>query len=367
VYATLDDSPALAAARLLAAADMTTTVGDVRFPALEDQVCAEAGLWAPDVARRALAQAGGDPPRAVALVRVWAAALPQLRALPIDDADIQLTRRISAAYAQVPEGQWLGASPELASRLLDWRDDGVPASEPPPDPASTGSGAGSGAGNGDGGPARAPTRADCPRVRDLLDDVPVLAVEADDADGADPAARSVRGPLDRPTRLGVMARGETGALVALAALVLGRRREAVLAEVTAGVAGVRIDHPRTGVACTVAEVPITDADAVVDAEVDGRPGFAIGWGASLGALERRVVALALLDGALQADQAPIPSSTSTQPSAAGDHRLDAATHVLDDHTVLAVVDGSATTGFVEHLRLPHHASFASALDQVRDG
>lgn len=328
MYATIQETPALAAARRLAASNAG---GGAVLPVLDDQICAEAGLWAPDAARRAAAQTGGDVARSVALLRVWAAALPQLAAEVVDPADVHVLRRVSAAYPEVPGGQWLGASPELASRLIDWDDDPIDDH----DVSTTSIDA-----------ETPPTRADCRRVRDLFDDVRIAPVD-DDGAGRDPARTALAPPLDRATRLGVLARGETGSLVALASLVLGRRREAILAESTAAIVDVRIPHPRTGEPCAVAEVPVVEAEAVVDALVDGRPALAVGWGASLGSLERRAIALALLDGAAQADGA--------SPTAM----------VMDDDTVLAAVDGSATNGFVEHLRLPHYASFASYLDGVR--
>jgi alpha-D-ribose 1-methylphosphonate 5-triphosphate synthase subunit PhnI len=255
----------------------------------------------------------------------------------VDPADVQLVRRLSAAYPEIPGGQWLGQAPELASRLLEWGDAEAASPETETEePASA---------SPDAAP---PTRAACPRVRDLFSDVMVLPAP-EDGPGRDPASASLAPPIDRATRLGVLARGETASLVALAALVLGRRREAVLAEVTAAEVAVRILHPRTGRPCAVSEVPLVEAEAVVDADVKGQPALAIGWGVSLGSIERRAIALALLDGALQADDGT------------------ASAFAVDDQTVLAAVDGSATNGFVEHLRLPHHASFASYLDQARPG
>ena len=164
-----------------------------------------------------------------------------------------------------------------------------------------------------------------------------------DGNGDDPARTVLMPPFTRANRLAMLSRGETGALVALAALILGRRQEAVMVELTVGVAAIKVPHPRTGPPCAVAEVPITEVEVVLDADVDGRPGLATGWGASLGTVERRAISLALLDGAMQADgelQEPF---------------------TLDEQTVIAATDGPATNGFVEHLRLPHYASFAAYL------
>lgn len=358
MYATMEETPALAAARALAEGAAGATAEGLEL--LEHQVCAEAGLWAPDAARRALAQSRGDVPRAVSLVRVWAGALPRIESCTVTPGDVALLRRVSAAYPEIAGGQWIGAAPELASRLLSWNDD-APAHGAGDDahageqPRGEGphrsldelvATAADGPNASDGvGPCRPPTRQECPRVRDLMADLPLLE-PTDPGDGDDPARTALRPPLGRPTRIGVLARGETASLVALAALVLGRRREAVLAELTTAAVTVRIPHPRSGLPVAVAEVPVAEAEAVVDADVAGRPGFAVGWGVSIGELDRRAIALALLDGAIQADGGTTPL-------------------VLDEQTVTAAVDGSASNGFVEHLRLPHYASFASYVDQIR--
>lgn len=338
MYATLQSDARLDAARRRAERPAAGPVG--ALPALEQQVCAEAGIWAPDAARRAVAQAHGDVPRAVALVKVWAATLTHLPAPTVRAEDVHLTRRLSSSHAGVPGGQWLGDAPELAGRLLRW-DDGTPGEEAPDDD----------------GPARAeppgsahqetdaPARSQVPRVRELLAALPATRPEG--GDGADPAASSLVPPYDRPTRLGLLARAETAGLVSFASIVLAGRREAVLTEVTAQVVDVRVPHPRTGEQCVVAEVPVAEAEAVLDADVDNRPGFALGWGATLGTLERRAVSMALLDAAMEAD---------------GEMRVPV---VLDDQMVIAATDGSATNGFVEHLRLPHYASFASYVTQIR--
>ncbi len=130
MYATMQDGPGLAAARAIAERQRVADVGH-GLPVLEDQVCAEAGVWAPDAARRAIAQAGGDVPRAVALLRVWAATLPHLHSCPVAESDIRIERRISSAYPEIPGGQWLGFAPDLAPRILSWDD------EPEPEPSAT--------------------------------------------------------------------------------------------------------------------------------------------------------------------------------------------------------------------------------------
>jgi len=335
MYASMHENEALDAARAIARSAAARPGGQINTTALEEQVCAEAGLWETAAARRALDQSRGDAAHAVSMLRVWAATQPHVHALPVNRDDVAIVRRLSSAYPRIPGGQWLGLAPDLISRQLNWADE--PTADLPDGTADAMPSADSGAG--------APTRGCTPRVRDLMDGTRMVQAPHD-GDGDDPARTVLLPPFTRANRLAMLARGETGALVALAALILGRRQEAVMVELTVGVAAIRIPHPRTGVRCTVAEVPITEVEVVLDAEVDGSPGLAIGWGASLGTVERRAISLALLDGAMQADGELRESMT------------------LDEQTVIAATDGPATNGFVEHVRLPHYASFAAYLSQM---
>lgn len=335
MYATLIASArAVTASRALAEAHPAGALS-----ALVDQVCAEAGVYAPAVARSAIDQADGDVQRAVTLLRVWAATLPVLEALPIADDDVRLHRRISSAFADVPGGQWLGAAPQLLSRLMRWPEDEAAAAEDgASDPADTPTAAADAS-------ATPPSRAQAPRVADLLAHLPVHGPPPE-PDGPDPVLRPLTtSPITRGARLAALARGETGALVALANLGHAGAREEVLAEASTATATVRVPHPRTGRPVAVAEVPVSQAETISDTEVDGRPGFVIGYGATLGRGERRAIAASILDGAMQCE----------------------AGGLLSEGTVMAAIDGLATGGFVEHLCLPHYASFASYLDRVADG
>jgi alpha-D-ribose 1-methylphosphonate 5-triphosphate synthase subunit PhnI len=357
MYASMHENDALDAARAIARNASARQGDQINTTALEEQVCAEAGLWETAAARRALDQSRGDAAHAVSMLRVWAATQPHVHALAVNPDDVAIVRLLSSAYPRIPGGQWLGLAPDLISRQLNWSDEPREAESPSTSKLYSSSECAS-----DGLPecgfgataersttpdsaADAPTRGATPRVRDLIDGARVVP-SPNDGDGDDPARTVLTPPFTRANRLAMLARGETGALVALAALILGRRQEAVMLELTVGIAAIRIPHPRTGVPCAVADVPITEVEVVLDADVDGRPGLATGWGASLGMVERRAISLALLDAAMQADgelQEPL---------------------MLDEQTVIAATDGPATNGFVEHLRLPHYASFAAYLSQI---
>jgi alpha-D-ribose 1-methylphosphonate 5-triphosphate synthase subunit PhnI len=125
-------------------------------------------------------------------------------------------------------------------------------------------------------------------------EVPPSGVEGDD-----PTRVPLVFPAQRESVLAALARAETGALVSFAAVALARRREAVLTEAAVLDVHIAVRHPRTGRPCAVATVPCTEAEIVADADVGGRPGLRVGYGASLGRVERRSLAAALLDGVLR--------------------------------------------------------------------
>jgi alpha-D-ribose 1-methylphosphonate 5-triphosphate synthase subunit PhnI len=78
--------------------------------------------------------------------------------------------------------------------------------------------------------------------------------------------------------------------------------------------------------------------------------FTRGVGATVGRIERRAIAAAMVD-----------ATTTHAGTAPGVAR---APH--DDREFLSIVcEGQESSGFVEHLKLPHYVTFAADLDRVR--
>jgi alpha-D-ribose 1-methylphosphonate 5-triphosphate synthase subunit PhnI len=335
MYATLSSSTsAVTNARRLAMESLEpATVSASEGSLLIHQICAEAGIWAPDAAHRALEQSGGELGSAVALVRVWAATLPYVGGDTTHEDDIEITRRLSAAYADIPGGQWLGPSDEQAPRLLTWREESEDAENPHRIASSPKTKLPQGS---------APRRSAVNRVRDLIADN-AREERSRGGDGPDPTRAALTAPFSRLGRLAALARSETGALISFSAVAMASTREAILLEISSSRVHFRLAHPRTGNACKVAEVPIVEAEAVADAIVDGQQGLVLGYGVSLGSLERRAMAIAVLDAAMH--DSPL-------------------TFTLDDDAIISAFDGLSATGIVEHLRLPHYVSFAAYLSSI---
>lgn len=314
------------------------------MPLLVDLVMAEAGVAEPQVCARALIQAAGDTARAVSLVRAWAATLPRMGRCRVGVDEIAAHRRITPGFREPSGGQYLGASSDYESRLIDLADSEQHANRGPamgedPEPM--------------------PER--FPRALTGLEAEALVAPASPPATAVDrtrqpTATRSVdRGPF-----LQLLARAETGAMTAMAysgQRGLAGRGDPTLVELRSGTLPIWVVHPRTGGAVRVGEVAVTtaevalfrlhDSDTKEGQEADGR--FTLGFGATIGTLERRAIAAAMLDA----------NCTRAGDSPNG---------VAEDREFLTeVLDGQEASGFVEHLKLPHFVTFTSDLDRVRGG
>jgi alpha-D-ribose 1-methylphosphonate 5-triphosphate synthase subunit PhnI len=249
----------------------------VDVTSLVDQVCAEAGFWEPALARRALDQANGDGYRAVALLRAWGAVLPREEEVRCSVGEVLATRRITPTFRDPPGGQYLGINDDFTQRLLAL--DGDQAENPVAGPAASAS-----AGADVAMPASFPRAAEEYERRDLIDPGPRAEPADVTRDAADPSAQ-------RGAFLQLLARAETGTLVALAyrfAHSQPARQEPGLVELRSGTVPVHVTHPRTQSAVRVGAMPVTVAETVVyrgGAESD-RERMVLGTGATAGRVER---------------------------------------------------------------------------------
>ena len=86
-----------------------------------DRVMLEGSVYDPDLAALAIKQARGDLVEAVHLLRAYRTTLPRLCvSLPLETTHMQVERRISAIYKDLPGGQRLGPTFDYTHRLLDF-------------------------------------------------------------------------------------------------------------------------------------------------------------------------------------------------------------------------------------------------------
>ena len=95
-----------------------------------DRVMGEGSLYDRELAALAVKQAQGDLIEAAFLLRAYRTTLPRFaHSLPVDTAAMQIRRRISAVFKDLPGGQVLGPTYDYTHRLLDFAlaADGDPA------------------------------------------------------------------------------------------------------------------------------------------------------------------------------------------------------------------------------------------------
>jgi alpha-D-ribose 1-methylphosphonate 5-triphosphate synthase subunit PhnI len=308
-----------------------------------DRVMGEAGLWAPRLAALALRQAEGDLIEAAHLLRAYRSTRTRLaRPVPVHADELEILRRIVPAYRVPPGPQLLGRTLDYAGRLLDTGTEKPATASPEPEAPEAPEPVTAGAGPAQNG--RHPGR-----LLDLLRSQGMIRDRRrdDDPEPYDVTRDPVRPGAPRSARLSVMARAETGALVNLWYRNIlgpdGYIHEVTLGEVRHGRLPVRVVHPSTGQPVCLGAVRVTEVEAIedLDGEQEERRLFDVGYGLCLGHTERKAIAMANLDIAVERDAGRSPLEQS----------------------VLMTTDGLDASGFLEHLKLPHYVTFRSMVDR----
>jgi alpha-D-ribose 1-methylphosphonate 5-triphosphate synthase subunit PhnI len=262
--------------------------------------------------------------------------------------ELEVLRRIVPAYRNPPGPQLLGRTTDYTGRLIellpesDARAEGeklaaTVAAKVTAAPTTT---------NGSQRPSKATTP---PRLYDLLQNVDLVVDRRadDDPDPFDVTRVPPRPPAPRSARLAAMARAETGALVNLwYRNVLGPDgyiHEVTLGEVRHGRLPLRVVHPHTAKPVTIGQVRVTEVEAIEDLDgiEEDRGRFDVGYGMVFGHNERKAIAMANLDISCHRD--------------GGRSSLE--------QSLLLTTDGLDSSGFLEHLKLPHYVTFRSMVER----
>jgi len=309
---------------------------EAKLPYLIDRVMGEGSLYAPELAALAIAQTGGDLYEAVLLLRAYRSTQPRITyATPVRPDQTITVRRISAAFKDIPGGQILGPTLDYSHRVLrtEVLDQAVPPAEPEftlaDHPAS----------------ATYPSVADWQRSERLMAAIPPHEDARDLADIPDVTNDSVLFPAPREHRLQALARADTGGVLALGyASMRGYGLiHPTVNELRLGFAEVQVTHPITGVPFSVGQVRVSQAE-VVTTSGDKDSGLSIGFAATLGWNEVKLIAAATLD--MEMNQ-PAPP-----------------THFTEEF-VMYHTEPIESSGFCIHFKLPHYVTFASSLDNLR--
>jgi alpha-D-ribose 1-methylphosphonate 5-triphosphate synthase subunit PhnI len=303
-----------------------------------DRVMAEGSCYDPGLASLAIKQSRGDLIEAVFLLRAYRTTLARFGAsAPIDTGAMQVRRRVSATYKDLPGGQVLGPTFDYTHRLLDFAlaaEGGTPPERAPQvDPGED---------------------SHCARVTGLLAAEGLMKPEApSDEEPGDVTRKPISFPASRALRLQNLARGDEGFLLSLAYSTqrgYGNSHPFV-GEVRQGEVTVEFTPPELGFAIDLGEITVTECQMVNQFKGSKAepPQFTRGYGLVFGRTERRAMAMALVDRALLANELGEEAMAPAQ----------------DEEFVLSHSDNVEATGFLEHLKLPHYVDFQSELESVR--
>lgn len=307
-----------------------------------DRVMGEGSLYSPSIAALALKQAEGDSVEASFIVRAYRATQPRrYYSLAADTTKMRVIRRISGAFQDIPGGQILGPTRDYSQRLVDFslssedsngvRDflEGIGVRTSGQDLPDT-----------------------FPKVIDLLRQEGLL-VDPEDSDEfiCDITRESISFPCSRSAKLQSLARGETGAMMALAYSSIRGYGDIhpYLGELRVGAVPLYINHPVKKRPVYVGRIMVTEAEIIAqysEGEKGERPLLSMGYGLCFGHNELKAICMGILDRTL------VSKSSSKAPAE-------------DEEFVLYHIDGIESSGFVAHWKLPHYVTFQSTLDRLR--
>jgi len=302
-----------------------------------DRVMSEGSLYDRELAALAIKQARGDLIEAIFLVRAFRATLPRFGATePVDTGAMQVRRRVSSTFKDIPGGQILGPTFDYTHRLLDPQlaEGFVPEAPAVAEASSTAT----------------------PRVTDILGRDGLIEPSPHataDAPVGDLTRDPLSFPAERDLRLQNLSRADEGFLLALAySTQRGYGRTHPFAgEIRLGEVEVEFLAEEVGFAVPLGAIALTECQMVnqFKGSATEAPCFTRGYGLAFGQSERKTMSMALVDRSLRAREL-------------GEEVLAPA---QDEEFVMSHSDNVQATGFVEHLKLPHYVDFQSELGLLR--
>jgi alpha-D-ribose 1-methylphosphonate 5-triphosphate synthase subunit PhnI len=300
-----------------------------------DRAMGEGSLYDRELGALAVKQAQGDLIEAAFLLRAYRTTMARFGySLPVDTAKMQLRRRVSAVFKDLPGGQVLGPTYDYTHRLLDFA---LAAGGDPPaaraDVAEPGA---------------------TPRVADILGHEGLIEPDgAADVEPGDLSREPLSFPAPRDVRLQALARGDEGFLLGMG---YSTQRgyggtHPFAGEIRMGEVTIELVPPELGFAIDIGEITVTECQMVNQFKGSKTvpPQFTRGYGLVFGQTERKAMAMALVDRAMRAEELGEDVTAPAQ----------------NVEFVLYHSDNIEATGFVEHLKLPHYVDFQSELESVR--
>ncbi len=316
-----------------------------------DRVMTEGSVYDRELAALAIKQASGDLVEAIFLLRAYRATLPRLGSTkPLDTGRMQLDRRVSATFKDLPGGQILGPTYDYTQRLLNFsllasQDHSETEQKQSRTPA-----------------IKVNTKLDpnekktATKVIELLNQENLIEkypIPSGDPAPNDLTRKPVKFPADRPTRLQNLARGDEGFLLSMAYSTQRgyAHSHPFVGEIRLGTVAVELEPEELGFVISIGDIEITECEMVNQfaGSKTEPPKFTRGYGLTFGHCERKAMAMSLVDRSLRAAELGEEVQSPAQMP----------------EFVLSHSDSLEASGFVQHLKLPHYVDFQAELDLVR--
>ncbi|MFT6916362.1 MAG: alpha-D-ribose 1-methylphosphonate 5-triphosphate synthase subunit PhnI [Motiliproteus sp.] len=326
-----------------------------------DRVMTEGSIYDRELAALAIKQSAGDLVEAIFLLRAYRTTLSRFyTSQAINTTRMQVERRISATFKDLPGGQILGSTFDYTHRLLDFKllaEDGISTAS---DSAAAADGATAPQSNLGQGPEPEPKPEPEPeqesmsRVLEMLEREGLLVEETDDdSTPADVTQDPPTFPCDRSARLQSLVRGDEGFLLALGySTQRGYGRNHPFAgEIRTGEVDVAVTPEELGFSIDIGAIQVTECEMIngFSKLEEGDIKFTRGYGLAFGQSERKTLSMALIDRALQAERYDEERVSPAQ----------------EEEFVLSHCDNVEASGFVSHLKLPHYVDFQAELELLR--
>jgi alpha-D-ribose 1-methylphosphonate 5-triphosphate synthase subunit PhnI len=309
-----------------------------------DKIMGEGSFYAPEYGAIALKQVEGDVLEAAFIMRAFRATLSRKYYSDIIDTEnMFVQRRISSSFREIPGGQILGPTRDYTQRLIDTKyvfetneeiqqfleEFKADVAVAPSSPIRSFS-----------------------KVVDILKDQGLLKGVGNNEDTRliDVTREAIKFPVPRSGRLQMLARAETGGIMALGyASMRGHGSvHPTVGELRLGKVDVKVTDA-SGRKRYIGKIQVTEAEMISKADTDKKsnvPYYAIGYGLCFGQNETKVICMGILDRAMRIPGNSAPSQ--------------------DQEFVLYHTEGIESMGFTNHLKLPHYVTFQAGLSNLRN-
>lgn len=307
-----------------------------------DKIMGEGSLYSPEYAAIAFKQAEGDVLEAAFILRAFRATLSRKYYSEIlNTREMFVERRISSSFREIPGGQILGPTSDYSQKLLQTKLAGETKEEIQQFLHEF---------KAELDPKKLEEIKTFGKVIDLLKNQGLLKPDAEEREKGviDITREAIKFPVPRSARLQMLARSETGGLMAMGyASMRGHGNvHPTIGELRGGKVKIHVQDLKKRKRY-IGQVRLMEAEMISKAS-SGRknsiPYFSIGYGLCLGQNETKAICMGILDKAM---------------------RTEGNSPTNDQEFVLYHTEGIEALGFTNHLKLPHYVTFQAGLSNLR--